>query len=151
MLSIQAERPDQPEVAALLAALDDYLHSLYPPEANHIMGVRELLDPSVTFLVARRDGVAVGTGAVRRTHDADYGEIKRMYVTPALRGQRIAGQVLQHLERAARAQGLAWAMLETGADQTEAVRLYQRCGYTRRAAFGGYPDNGMSVFLAKPL
>jgi putative acetyltransferase len=115
------------------------------------MDVQELLDPSVTFLVARRDGVAVGTGAVRRIGEADYGEIKRMYVAPALRGQRIAEQVLQHLEGTLRAQGLAWAMLETGADQTEAVRLYERCGYTRRTAFGGYPDNGLSLFMAKPL
>jgi hypothetical protein len=40
---------------------------------------------------------------------------------------------------------------ETGAAQTEAVRLYERCGYARRAAFGGYPDNGLSRFYAKVL
>jgi putative acetyltransferase len=151
MLAIQVERPDQPEVVALLGALDDYLHSLYPPEANHIMDVQALLDPTVTFLVARRDGMAVGTGAVRRHADADYGEIKRMYVAPALRGQRIAEQVLLRLESALRTQGLGWALLETGADQAEAVRLYERCGYVRRASFGGYPDNGLSLFMAKVL
>jgi putative acetyltransferase len=149
MLAIQAERPDQPDVVALLGALDEYLHSLYPPEANHIMDVQQLLDPAVTFLVARRNGVAVGTGAVRRTDG--YGEIKRMYVAPEQRGQRVAEQVLQRLEDTLRDQGLAWAMLETGAEQTQAVRLYERCGYQRRAAFGGYPDNGLSLFMAKPL
>jgi putative acetyltransferase len=113
------------------------------------MDVQQLLDPAVTFLVARRNGVAVGTGAVRRTDG--YGEIKRMYVAPEQRGQRVAEQVLQRLEDTLRDQGLAWAMLETGAEQTQAVRLYERCGYQRRAAFGGYPDNGLSLFMAKPL
>ena len=38
MLTIRPERPDQPDVVALLGALDAYLASLYPPEANHILG-----------------------------------------------------------------------------------------------------------------
>jgi hypothetical protein len=43
------------------------------------------------------------------------------------------------------------ALLETGAVQTAAVRPYGRCGYRRRIAFGGYPDNGLSLFLEKRL
>ena len=42
-------------------------------------------------------------------------------------------------------------LLETGGAQTQAVRLYERCGYTLRGAFGGYPDNGLSVFYGKKL
>ncbi len=42
-------------------------------------------------------------------------------------------------------------MLETGSDQTEALRLYQRAGYTLRGPFGAYPDNGLSVFFGKAL
>ena len=40
---------------------------------------------------------------------------------------------------------------ETGRDQHEAVRLYQRHGYQPCAAFNGYPDNGLSLFLEKRL
>ena len=43
------------------------------------------------------------------------------------------------------------ARLETGRDQHEAVRLYERNGYRRRAAFAGYPDNGLSLFYEKSL
>jgi putative acetyltransferase len=149
MLTIRPERPDQADVVALLDALDAYLDSLYPPEANHILDVQALLAPDVRFLVARRDGVAVGTGAVRL--GAGYGEIKRMYVAPSQRGQRIAEQLLQALEEQLRSEGIAEARLETGRDQAEALRLYARCGYTRCAPFGGYPDNGLSVFLDKAL
>ena len=60
-------------------------------------------------------------------------------------------QVVALLEASMREQGFALARLETGAEQTAAVRLYERCGYVRRAAFGGYPDNGLSLFFEKRL
>jgi putative acetyltransferase len=154
---IQQERPDQPEVVALLESLDRYLQSLYPPEANHIMSVQELLDPAVSFLVARDAGRIVGTGAVRRmpgesaTGGERYGEIKRMYVDPTLRGKRIGTRLLEALEDKLVAEDVTLALLETGAEQTQAVRLYERSGYTQRGPFGGYPDNGLSVFYAKVL
>ncbi len=156
-LHIAIERADQPEVVALLAALDGYLAGLYAPEHNHILSVDELLDDSICFLVARDNGRAVGTAAFRRmagepaTGGRAYGEVKRMYVDPSLRGRRVGVRLLQALESRMREQGLALATLETGGEQTEAVRLYQRAGYTRRGAFAGYPDNGLSLFLEKAL
>ena len=152
---IRRERPDQPDVLALLAALDAYLGSLYAPEDNHILGVDQLLTDDVVFRVARQGGAAVGCGAVRfmpasaQTAGQPDGEIKRMFVAPARRGQRIAESLLARLEADLRERSIGQALLETGRDQSEALRLYQRCGYAPRAAFGGYPDNGLSVFLAK--
>lgn len=152
------ERPDQPDVIAALSALDRYLASLYPPEANHILGVEALLAPDVRFLAARAtDGRLLGTGAYRTmpgepaTDGRRYGEVKRMYVDPARRGERIGMQLLQSLEQDMVMEQLPLALLETGADQTEAVRLYDRAGYKRRGAFGGYPDNGLSLFFTKAL
>ncbi len=43
------------------------------------------------------------------------------------------------------------ALLEAGAAQTQAVGLYERAGYRRRAAFAGYPGNGLSLFYEKQL
>ena len=154
-VTIRRERPDQPNVAALLGELDAYLDAMYPPEANHILGVNALLAPDVTFVVARdADGIAVGTGACRPGPAASgepYGEIKRMFVAPAARGLRIGERVLATLEDALRNEGRPWALLETGRDQIEALRLYRRCGYAECPPFGGYPDNGLSVFLGKRL
>lgn len=157
LIAIRPERADHALVQPLLAALDAYLASLYEPEDNHILGVQALLAPEVDFLVAERDGALVGCGATRRmpgepaTSGESYGEVKRMFVQPAQRGQRIAERLLGLLEARLLARGVKLATLETGRDQTEAIRLYERCGYVRRAPFGGYPDNGLSVFYQKRL
>jgi len=157
MLDIRCESPDQPAVRELLSALDDYLGGLYEPQHNHILSVEELLAPQVFFLVARRHERVLGCGAVRRmpgeaaTAGQAYGEIKRMMVEPAARGGGIGGALLARLEQHLADEGLGLALLETGAAQAQAVGLYERAGYRRRAAFGGYPDNGLSRFYEKHL
>jgi putative acetyltransferase len=156
-ITIAEERPDQPEVVALLAALDRYLGGLYEPEANHILTVDELLAPEISFFVAREQGEAVGTAACRRmagepaTGGQPYGEIKRMYVDPSRRGRRIGARLLEAAEARLRHDGYRLALLETGRDQTEAVKRYESAGYRLRAPFGGYPDNGLSLFMGKSL
>lgn len=141
----------------MLEELDRYLAMLYPPEENHILDVQALLSPEVHFVTAWQGKVAIGCGAFRRaagdaaTGGQDYGEIKRMFVRPDRRGQRVGERLLQALEAEQCRQKLGLSLLETGREQGAAVRLYERCGYSRRAAFGGYPDNGSSLFYEKAL
>ncbi len=156
--------PLDDQVAPLLVELDAYLYRQYPvdefpPEINHILEPKALAQPSVTFLVAwaLQPGVseraAVGCGAVRRMTDeaGAYGEIKRMFVKPEARGQRIAEQILTQLEGVMRAEGIRRVLLETGTRQPEAQRLYARCGYAVRGGFGGYSEDFVSVFMEKTL
>ncbi len=156
-ISIRAESPDQPEVRELLEELDAYLSGLYEPEHNHLLDVQALLAQHVYFVVARRDGKAVGCGAVRvmppepATDGKPYGEIKRMYVRPDERGQGIARALLEKLEARLLGRGIQLATLETGDRQPEALRLYEQSGFVRRAPFGGYEGNATSVFYAKNL
>ncbi len=156
-ITIAPERPDQPQVVELLASLDRYLAALYPPEANFIMDLQALLAPEVSFFVARDGEQIVGTGAFRRmqgeaaTGGEPYGEIKRMYVDPSRRGERIGARLVQTLEDTLRSEGYRLALLETGPEQLEAVRLYERCGYQQRGVFGLYPDNGLSAYYCKAL
>jgi len=154
---IRPERPDHPQVRELLRQLDAYLATLYEPEDNFILGEQELLAPEVSFVVATCEDRIVGCGAVRRmpaewhTGHRPYGEVKRMMVDRQLRGRRIGARLLDSLEALLRGDGIHLALLETGEQQADAVRLYERSGYRRRAAFGGYPDNGLSVFYEKSL
>jgi putative acetyltransferase len=156
-ITIRAESPDQPEIHALLAELDAYLHGLYEPAQNHILDVKALLAQHVYFVVARRGEEAVGCAAVRvmppdpATDGKPYGEIKRMYVRPRLRGQGIARALLGKLEARLMGRGIHLATLETGERQPEALRLYEKAGFVKRSPFGGYEDDGTSVYYAKRL
>lgn len=151
MIDVRLESPDQPDVVQLIADLDAYQDTLYPPESRHSLDLAALCQPEVLFAVARDDetGEAVGCGAV--VLRADHGEVKRMYVDPEARGQGVARQLLQHLEARATAAGCTCLMLETGPRQPEAIALYESSGFVQRGRFGSYPDDPLSVFMHKAL
>ena len=147
-MQVTFETPDQPDVHALIAELDTYLYSLYPAENVYALDMASLLQPNVVFAVARdAGGTAIGCAAVVVT--PEYGEIKRMYVRPAARGQGLARRLIASLEDAARSQGCLVFMLETGPTMPEALALYERMGYKYRGAFGEYPEDPLSVFMQK--
>lgn len=149
-MRIAFERPDQPEVVALIDELDAYQKPLYPPKSHHGMPIAALMRPHVLFAVARTgEGEAAGCGAV--VLNEGWGELKRMYVRPALRGRGIAQGIIAALEGSARERGLALMRLETGVSQPEALRLYERAGYARRGPFGGYGPDPLSVFMEKHI
>lgn len=149
-LSVQSEPPDTAEALALIGALDAHLNGLYAPENRHGLSPAALQDESVTFLVARLDGVAVGCGAVKFIN-RDYAEVKRMYVTPRWRGRGVAQALLKHLERLSHQNGFGVLRLETGIHQPEAVRLYEGMGFSRCVAFGEYTEDGVSLCYEKRL
>jgi putative acetyltransferase len=145
---IAPEPADQPEVLALIEALDAYQKPLYPPQSHHGIDAAELSRPNVIFAVARdADGTAVGCGAV--VLRATGGELKRFYVSPGRRGRGIARALLEFLEHAAAARGCRRFMLETGYLQHEAIALYAACGYERCGPIEGYVEDANSVFMWK--
>ena len=150
MTRIAFESANQPDVVALIAELDAYQDTLYPPEARFALDLAALTQPNVLFAVARdAAGQAVGCGAI--VLGAEYGELKRLFVSPRARGQGLALQLLGQLEAEAAVRGCRWLTLETGPYQPEALGLYARCGYARCGPFGGYADDPLSVFMEKPL
>lgn len=148
MLRIAVERPDQPEVMELLRASDAYMAQLYPAQSNHLLDVTALLAPGVTFLVARVDGVACGCAALVATGDS-IAELKRMYVSPSVRGRRIGRRLLESLQQFAAERGLHCLRLETGIHQPEALSLYRSCGFAERDPFPPYGADPLSVFMEK--
>jgi putative acetyltransferase len=147
---VTQESPDQSEVIALIAELDAYQDTLYPAEARYALDLASLKKSNVVFVVARDDqGVAVGCGAVVLAEG--HGELKRMYVRQAHRGQGVAQEVLKNLEASAMQRGCQQLCLETGPYQPEALAFYNKQGYERRGAFGSYPEHPLSVFMGKTL
>jgi putative acetyltransferase len=150
LVRIAAEDPRQPELRAMLADSDRYYAALYPAESNHLLDASTLAGPEVTFLVARVSDRIAGFGAILR-HGAAFGEIKRMYVDPAMRGLKLGRSILGALEDRARADGLSCLRLETGVKQSEAISLYRAAGYEEIPPFGDYKPDPLSIFMEKLL
>lgn len=149
-MRIEFESPNQPEVIALIAALDAFQGALYPPASRYHLSLAALSAPDVVFAVARDEaGRATGCGGV--VLHAAYGEVKRMYVEPACRGIGLARQLLAALEQAALERGCSVLRLETGVHQGRAIAFYQACAYRRCGRFGDYPEDPLSVYMEKRL
>lgn len=149
-MGVKQESPNQSDVIALIAELDAYQDTLYPPEARYALDLASLCQANVLFVVARDElGVALGCGAI--VLNDTYGEVKRMYVRPSVRGQGVALQVILALETGAYEAGCSTLMLETGPYQAAALAFYGRQGYVQRGPFGSYVAHPLSVFMEKSL
>jgi putative acetyltransferase len=151
--TLAIETPLQDDVRRLVGQLNDYLLPLSPIEFQFKMTVEQMAEPNTSLFVARDEsGTAIGMGALC-VHSAEMGEVKRMWIDPAIRGRGLGSTLLAAIEGLARQRGLAILMLETGSVATmpDAHRLYQRGGFTLRGPYLDYPDSEHSVFYEKPL
>ncbi len=71
------------------------------------------------------------------------GEIKRMWVSPDVRGRRIGPRLLAELEDHARRLGHRIVRLDTNSTLAEAVAMYRRAGYVEIDRYNDnpYPDH----------
>jgi len=142
------------DVRMLIDELDAELSGPYSAEQRHGLSIARVFQPGVLFFIARLDGEPVGCGGI--AFENGFAELKRMYVRPSARGQRVARTLLARLEQEARACGITRLTLETGDAQHAAIRFYEAAGFTRCGAFGAYaamppPSIQRSVFFEKSL
>ncbi len=98
--------------------------------------------------LAEADESVIGSVALRRLEGlADSGEIKRMYLRQAYRGQGVADFLLQALEKYAREFGYRWLYLDTAADMRAAARFYERQGFLRCERYNENPQ--AAIFMRK--
>jgi putative acetyltransferase len=149
-LLIAAEDPRQPDVTGLVRELDRLFEALYPAESNHLLDIETLARPEIRFFVLRRNGDAIGCGALW-IHE-DYGEVKRVYVRSTARGLKLGHLIIRKIEDEARVLQLPLLRLETGIHQPEALGLFASAGFSICGAFGDYPaDDPNSVFMEKRI
>ena len=142
-ITIAEERPDTPEATGLIDELESHLAAFYPVESRHGLSVARLLAEGVAFFVLRADGAAAGCGGIKLV-DGAYGELKRMYVRPAYRGQRLGELLIERLAAHAHAHGIDVLRLETGVHQAAAIALYERVGFVQIPPFGPYTADPLS-------
>ena len=134
---------------ALIAALDEELNERYGAQMeffgphNHSADVQQAL-------VLLWDGVPAGCGCFK-PFSVDTVEMKRIFVQRAFRGKRLARALMAELEAWAHESGYAFAVLETGVLQPEAIRLYEAAGYTRIPNYPPYVGVKESVCFQKKL
>ncbi|BCJ42874.1 N-acetyltransferase [Actinoplanes ianthinogenes] len=144
------ERPwDDPAGAALRRAQRAELDERYGCD-DHEPGGAPVAAEIDVFLVATRDGEAIGCGALRRLDEHSV-EVKRMFVVPASRGSGVATAILRALEDAAVRRGWTTVRLETGAAQPDAIRFYEREGYREIPLYGKYVGSPISRCFERVL
>jgi putative acetyltransferase len=150
--TLKQESLHQPQVLALIRALNAELDERYPEEgANHFrLDPDEVAPGRGAFLMAYAGDEGIGCGAVR-LNEPGVAEIKRMYVVPSWRGRGVAGALLAELEAHARALGAKQLVLETGARQPESIAVYRRAGFVEIPRFGDYVDSPLSVCMGKQI
>ncbi len=149
-VTITTETPLQDDVRTLIAALNETLLALTPPEHCSHMTAEQMAAPDTTVFVARQNGEAIACGALRR-HADGIAEVKRMYTIPAHQGRGVGGKILDEVIALARQEGFRRLVLETGDRHPAAWRVYERAGFTRCRPVLDYPDSPWSVFYELDL
>lgn len=151
---LELVRTPTDEGGRLIEALERELSGSYSEEQRHGYSLERVFQPHISFFVARVGGEAAGCGAIAFADGV--AEVKRMYVRPEVRGRGVGAAILMRLEEEARGRGVVRMVLETGDVLKSAIRLYERAGFTRCAAFGPYlamapASIERSVFMQKRL
>ena len=133
--------------SAMIAELDEELNERYGAQMaffgphNHSQDVKNAV-------VVYWDDMPVGCGCFK-PFSQDSVEMKRIFVQKAYRGRKLARAVLAELEAWAHEIGYAFAVLETGVLQPEAIRLYEAAGYERIPNYPPYEGVKESICFRK--
>jgi GNAT superfamily N-acetyltransferase len=149
MIDLKRTNADDEDFLALVGMLDAELrvrdgeeHDFYA-QFNMPVGLSGVV-------VAYLENLPVGCGAFKKYSD-ETAEIKRMFVNPDARGNRIGGSILSELESWAVELNFAECILETGYNQPEAIALYKRSGYEVIPNYGQYAGVENSVCMKRTL
>ncbi|HKD97011.1 MAG TPA: MarR family winged helix-turn-helix transcriptional regulator [Micromonosporaceae bacterium] len=111
----------------------------FDPELSISAADDELTLPAGLFLVATLHDDPVGCGALKLHPEAGTAEVKRMWVSTAVRGLGLGRRLLAELEERADVHGIHALRLETNRALTEAIALYRSAGYHEVEAFNDEP------------
>ena len=125
-------------VRAYVSELSDRFEGGFDPALSISAGDDELTLPAGLFLIVTLYSDAVGCGALK-FHPGAPAELKRMWVSPAVRGLGVGRRLLAELEAQATARGVRTLRLETNRALGEAISLYRTAGYREVGSFNDEP------------
>ena len=133
-----------------LVSLLDYDLKVRDGDDNAFYSQFNKIDQIKNSIVAYQNTKAIACGAFK-PFSKETVEIKRMFVLPEYRGQKIAHRVLEELEKWASELHNHTCVLETGKRQPEAIRLYKKAGYQQIQNYGQYKNIANSICMEKQL
>lgn len=92
----------------------------------------------------------VGCGAIRKYSD-DTIEVKRMFVLNEYRKKGVASRILNELEKWSKELGGKFCILETGRKFPDAIKLYEKNGYSNIPNYGQYEHIESSICFQKKI
>lgn len=119
------------------ADLDAFLAASYTPAAQYA----EIIDTDTETRLASRDGALAGyaqIGAFKLPFDAGPAhalELYRLYVRESVKGQGVAGALMDWAMERMRARGAVQAFLGVWCDNVRAQRFYARYGFEKVGAY----------------
>ena len=142
-----AAPPPQDDLSEIRRKLSDgygvELEEATPDSDQLVAAVAELVGEPHALYLAEVEGRPAGTCGLKAI-DPGTGEVKRMYVDPAARGNGVARALLERVMADGRATGVRRLQLETAAWMVEAHALYRSCGFVdaepfAQPEFGAHP------------
>jgi GNAT superfamily N-acetyltransferase len=142
MVDVAVVDPGEPDAQHCLNAYVEELNTRFSTGFDPLRSISaaeaELRPPAGLFVLAMLHGRPVGCGALK-FHGGEPAELKRMWVSPSVRGLGVGRRLLATLETQAAAHGARLVRLETNETLVEAVALYRSAGYVEVAAFSSDP------------
>jgi putative acetyltransferase len=104
--------------------------------------------PAGRLLLAKDNGQPAGCVALK-SHSATEGELKRLYVRPDFRGQKIGRKLVLAVIEEARGMGLHNLVLDSHRAMKSAHRIYEAAGFRRVEAPRDFPETikPIAVFM----
>jgi putative acetyltransferase len=149
---IEIDDVSRPQVLALL---EEHLRNMYeitPPEHVFAFDAAKLRQPGIVFWTAWQADELLGCAALKELSPTQ-GEVKSMRTPVRLRRRGTGRALLNHILQVAGERGYRELFLETGNHPAfgPAQTLYRSVGFRECGPFGGYQENGSSVFMSLQL
>ena len=93
--------------------------------------------PDGRLLLVEVDGKIAGTISLRKIRN-DSGEIKRMYVRPKFRGEKLGNLMIEEVIRVSKENGFSKLYLDTAHFMSSAISLYKNFGFKETSS---YPES----------
>jgi GNAT superfamily N-acetyltransferase len=147
---IKKADPASPEARAMMEALWEEIETRYGFKAPNPFDPVCFEGTGSGFWIAFADNEPVGSIAIAplSEHEA---ELDIMYVAPFFRGSGIAKELMASLEQHAKENDLTIIKLRAGLPQPEALRFYEKMGFTRIPAFGKWINDSTAICFEKKI